>query len=286
MARTVAIHVEDDDEPVVDARPPDAPRVHDREGISPRGLGGDLVVVAGPGDDRHLGLRPLLDPVGDRLGSHDRGPVPDAREVIDVHAGQVLRERSETSAGNRRVRLDALGDVHQTHEQRRVQVAGLGQREHVLVDDRRRGPDGHRRGQQAGACVQVDLAMFRAALVHIEQHDQPIIDPRTAHAPCVHDRLCVCARRLGRDIRVRVLDRDRRDLGMRLEPDRIDDLLGVGLRRGVPDVGEVVDVHAVLRGRERHVGERDRGRKGCAEGQGAEERDESADGHGGHGHSR
>jgi len=47
-----AVHVEQDDEAIVDVAAPDAPGVHDRQRVDAGGLGGDVEVLARPRDDR------------------------------------------------------------------------------------------------------------------------------------------------------------------------------------------------------------------------------------------
>jgi hypothetical protein len=86
------VHVEQDDQAVVDALPADAPRIHDRDRIRPRGCGGDVGVIARPGHDRELRLGPIPNGLRDRLGLADRCLRPDARVVVDVDARPVRRE--------------------------------------------------------------------------------------------------------------------------------------------------------------------------------------------------
>ena len=88
-------------------------------------------------------------------------------------------------------------DLPQAREQRAVDVAVLREGQHGLVDDH----GGLVRIQvaldEALARVQVDLAVVRAVAVHVEEHDEPVVDTRPADAPGIDDRDRVDARGLG-----------------------------------------------------------------------------------------
>ena len=79
VVRAAVVHVEQDDEPVVDARPADAPGVDDRDRVLAGGLGRDVEVLARPGHDRQLRLGPGPDRLGDRLGLRLGRPVSRSR---------------------------------------------------------------------------------------------------------------------------------------------------------------------------------------------------------------
>ena len=76
------VHVEEDDQAVVEAGPPDAPLVH--QGACLRlGLLGRRVFAAVLGVDDHLGAGPRFDGVDRRLGLGDRRGRQDAGVVVD-----------------------------------------------------------------------------------------------------------------------------------------------------------------------------------------------------------
>ena len=195
----------------------------------------------------------------------------DEQQRGDDHAEQRVRLAEERDRGGvlgRRVGVD-LG-----HRDGRgaVEVAAAEEREHVLVEDLLALLVGQVRGAVAGPGIQLDLAVARIALVEVEQDHEPVVDPRAADAPLVHEGDRVRLGLLGRDPRRDELgvDDDLR-AGPALDP--VDRLLEL-LDRGVAEhVRLVVDRLVGDRVGERRAGRRDRREHRQQEGEPDDERD-------------
>ena len=195
----------------------------------------------------------------------------DEQQRRDDQAEQRVRLAEERDRGGvlgRRVRVD-LGH---RDDRGAVEVAAAEEREHVLVEDLLALLVGQVRRAVAGPGVQLDLAVARVVLVEVEQDHEPVVDPRAADAPLVHERDRVRLGLLGRDARRDELgvDDDLR-AGPALDP--VDRLLEL-LDRGVAEHARlVVDRLVVDRVGERRAGRRDRREDRQQEGEPDDERD-------------
>ena len=94
------VEVEQDDQAVVDAGPPDAPLVHQRGGVRLGLVGRDVVAAERLRVDDDLGLGLRLDGIDDRLGLTLGGPREDPGVVVDRLAVDRFGER-RSAAGAR-----------------------------------------------------------------------------------------------------------------------------------------------------------------------------------------
>ncbi len=146
--RAVGLHVEEDDQAVVESGSPDAPRSAERLGV------GRSLLVAGPrpdlGIDDDLGPGPGLDGLDDpgRLGLRRVGE--DACLVVDHDAGDRLREGrpgSESDAAGRAQPADEDGHGQPSAECSTLAVGGA-----VMVGSRSSPRPGSRRPRGSGRC--------------------------------------------------------------------------------------------------------------------------------------
>ena len=166
----------------------------------------------------------------------------------------------------------AIHDLGQRDEDRRVEVPALERRHHLIVEDVLELGLAQRK---TGAPVELDLAVLEAR-VEVEQDHKAVVDAGTPDTPLVHQGCGVAFGLLGRDVvAAEGLGVDH-DLGLGLRLDRVDDRLGLALRRRREDVGVVVDGLAVDGFGERRTGSRRGGR--CRNGGTGGKRDDPQDG--------
>ena len=175
-------------------------------------------------DQRDLGVAPALPPGPQEQPEDEERPAP-STIAPSSRLNMVWRPRVRVA-----VRLGDVVDVAQAREQGAVDVALVGQREHLVVDDGRGLVLVQVALEEARAGVEVDLAVVLAALVHVEQDDEAVVDALPADAPGVHDRHRVRPGGLGRDVEVVARPGHDRELRLGPGPDRLGDRLGLRLR--------------------------------------------------------
>ena len=112
------VEVEQDDKSVVDARPADAPLVHQCRRVRLRLGRRDVVAAEGLGVDHDLGLGLRLDGIDDLLGVLDGRRVEHAGVVVDRLPGDRLRERRTGRRWRGRGRGHRAGRDRQAPDQR------------------------------------------------------------------------------------------------------------------------------------------------------------------------
>ena len=245
------VDVEEDDQAVVEALAADVPLVHERP--RPRlGLIRARRAAQQLAEDHDLCAGPRLDPVDDRFGVDDRVGREEAGIVVDGPVGLRVREGrpgwrgvlgrrlAGSRVGARRRRQGALGDLRQARERRAVEVAGGQRRQHHVVEDRLPFVRREVCRVEAGAGVELHLAVLAGA-VEVVEDDEAVIDAAPTHAPLVHERLGVRLGLVRGDLVAAGVLRVEDDLGLGLGLDRVDDPLGRLLGLGPDDAGVVVD---------------------------------------------
>ena len=215
-------------------------------------------------DQRHIRVAALLPP-GPQEQAEEQGPgAEDGRH--EKRIDDRLRAAIRVTAG-----LRDVVDPGEAGEERAVDIAVPGRRQHRLIDDLLRLVRVEVLLDVPLAGVQVDLAVRRAPLVHVEQDDEAVVDAGSPHPPGVDDGHGIYPGGVERDVVVLARPGHDRELGLSARADRVGHVLRRRHGRGAPDPRKVVDAHAGAGRRERHAPERDRRSHVRRQGNGAED---------------